>query len=171
MKSNLQKLFTLSIAMIGLCLTSNAQSSASATATATATIIAPITITKTADLNFGNVSSGTGAGTVTLSTAGVRTGTAAAPTVGTVSAAAFDITGEDGASFAVTLPAGPYAIITGDGTGTQSINITDFVSNATATLADGEQTISVGATLNLVANQTPGVYTGAAPFTVTVSYN
>jgi hypothetical protein len=35
----------------------------------------------------------------------------------------------------------------------------------------GAQTVTVGATLNVNGSQTPGTYTSATPFTVTVNYN
>src|SRR5258705_7180265 len=80
---------------------------ATASATATATIVAPIAISKTVDMNFGNVAV-IAAGTVVLSpSTGNRTktgGVTLPSTIGTVTAASFDVTGEGAYTYSITLP-------------------------------------------------------------------
>ena len=151
----------MTIAIEGL----KAQNAVSATAQAGATIIAPMTIAKNVDLNFGNIASGSAAGSVVLSTAGVRTATSVTlPSVnGTVSAAGFTVSGLANASYKITLP-GSTTI----SSGTNSMTINSFTENASNVLAGGTETFQVGATLNLAANQAAGSYTGS--FAVTVDY-
>jgi hypothetical protein len=167
-------LFAVSLFMIGFASTSYAQTDfITATATANATIITPIAIIKVNDLNFGNIVATTTGGTVVLSPAGARTesGVQLPAVTGTVSAASFTVTGQDGYAYSVTLPADGYAIKTGTGTPTQTMTLTSFISNTTGTLTGGTETLSVGATLNVVANQAAGTYIGASPFDVKVNYN
>ncbi|MDB5026102.1 MAG: hypothetical protein JWP78_3857 [Mucilaginibacter sp.] len=174
MKKNLTKLIALGIMMIGFSASSFAQTDVkTATASANATIITPITITKVNDLNFGNIVATTTGGTVVLSPASARTelGVQLSAVSGTVSAASFTVTGQSGYAYTVTLPADGYAIKTGGGTAPETMTLTSFTSNSTGTLTGGTQTLSVGATLNVVANQTAGVYTNATGFDVSVNYN
>lgn len=143
-----------------------AQNLAEGTAQAAATIIAPMTITKNVDLNFGNVASGSSAGSVVLSTGGLRTASnVILPTAvpGTVSAAEFTVSGLDGSGYVLTLPAS--TTIT---SGTESMIIDTFTADATEILTGGTETFKVGATLKLAAGQAAGAYTGS--FTVTVDY-
>jgi hypothetical protein len=150
--------------------------SASASASANATIITPIAITHEGkpDLNFGNVVAGTGAGTVTVSpTTGDRSskGDVILPTAtpGTFNAAEFTVTGLANATYAITLPESINISETG---GTTTMTVDNFTSNPSGTgtlAANGEQTLSVGARLNVDAGQVAGDYTGE--FSVTVAYN
>jgi len=57
--------------------------------------------------------------------------------------------------------------------GSDNMTVDAFTSNpdGTGTLTGGTQTLKVGATLNVGANQAAGTYTSATPFTVTVNYN
>jgi spore coat protein U-like protein len=148
---------------------SAAQNTASTTANATARIITPISIVKTADLNFGDVVSSAVAGTVSVSVAGARA-SAGGATLGNgtgVTAAAFTVSGQANATYAITLPA--TATIT---SGANNMTVNGFVSNpaGTGTLsAGGSQALAVGGTLQVGINQPTGSYTGT--FSVTVAYN
>jgi len=171
---NLQKFLILAVAMTGISTASFAQTDVkTATVTASATIITPITITKIDDLNFGNIVSTTAGGKVVLSPAGVRTeaGVQLPAVTGTVTAASFTVTGQDGYAYAVTLPTTAYSIATGTGSANQLMSLDTFTSNTTGTLTGGTQTLKVGATLTLVANQIAGTYIGTTPFNVSVNYN
>ncbi|MEC3966257.1 DUF4402 domain-containing protein [Flagellimonas halotolerans] len=145
----------------------------SATATATATVVAPIAITKSADMNFGNVAvSASTSGTVVLAPGGTRTVTGGATipaTTGTVNAAAFNITGEAGYTYSITLPS---SITLNDG-GVNTMTVDTFTStpSGTGTLTAGAETVNVGATLNLAAAQASGTYSNTSDLTVTVNYN
>lgn len=171
---NFTKVIAIAALMIGSAVAANAQTDVkSATATATATIITPITITKVNDLNFGNIISTATGGKVVLSPASTRTetGVQLAAVQGTVTAASFTVTGETDYAYTVTLPSTDYTLTTGTGAATQTMILNAFTSDHTATIAGGSLTLSVGATLNITANQSAGVYTNATPFTVSVNYN
>jgi len=173
----MKKLFTLSILVALFTLVSinvNAQTqpgAVSASAGTEATIISPIQIAKTVDMNFGNIVSGVGTGTVVLSTSDTRskTGDITLPTAtpGTIKSAQFTVTGLSAATYAITLPTS--LSLTGSVTGNMLVN--NFVSTPSATglLTGGTETVKVGATLNVGAAQAAGTYSGN--FSVTVAYN
>jgi len=168
---NITRLFAITLVVLGFATTSFAQ--VSATATATGTIITPITITNAGNMNFGNVAVSATAGTVILAPASTRTitGGVTLPAVpGTVAAAHFDITGTANYTYSITLPSTATTVTSGANT----MTVTAFTSNpgTTGTLsATGTQTINVGATLNIAANQAAGTYVSGTPFQVTVNYN
>ena len=165
------KLIISAIVLFVFALNSKAQSTA--TATATATVITPISISKNADMSFGNIAvqAGTG-GTVILAPAGTRTSTSGVTlpsTSGTVSAAAFTVTGSGSLTYSISLPSSVTLTHSG---GVQTMAAGSFTStpSSTGTLSSGTQDISVGATLTVVAGQLAGVYT-SGNFNVTVNYN
>ncbi len=164
------KIFTLAIIALGFSTVSFAQ--VSATANASGTIVTPIAITKSVDLNFGNIAVGSTAGTVVLAPAGTRTttgGVTLPATTGTVSAAEFNVTGQAGYTFSITLPSTPTTV--SSGANSMTVNAFTSTPTPTGTLTGGAQTVKVGATINVGANQAAGTYTSATPFTVTVNYN
>lgn len=170
----MKKLGTLAFATLGLTLGSYAfgqANSDSASASATATIITPISISKSADLNFGSVIAGGSTGTVVLSTAGVRSATDGA-TLGSGSlatAAAFAVSGQASATYTITLPSSPITVTNG---ASDTMTVDAFGSNPSGagTLnGSGNQTVNVGARLNVGITQATGVYTGS--FDVSVAYN
>ncbi|MCK9410879.1 MAG: DUF4402 domain-containing protein [Prolixibacteraceae bacterium] len=169
----MKKLFILFIAVVGFGVSSYGQ--VSATATSAATIVTPISITKTVNMNFGNVSVNANAGTVVLTPAGTRsvTGGATTPaTVGTVTAASFDIAGAINYTYTITLPAAATTLKHTNNTDQMTVDTWTSSPTPTGTLdGTGAQTLTVGATLNVGASQLAGVYTSTAPFTVTVNYN
>ena len=168
------KTFAIAIVILGFSAISFAQ--VTATATATGNIVAPIAILKTGDLNFGNVATSVAAGSVILDPAGARTKTGGVtlPAVtGTVTAAHFDITGTANYTYSIKLPVS--TVVTNGG---NSMTVNDFTSTPTVATGGnlglgGAQTIDVGATLVVGANQAPGNYTTitADDFPVTVNYN
>jgi hypothetical protein len=91
MKKTVFLLASLFVMACGIQSVKAQTASATQSATANATIITPISITNVADLNFGNIVAGTGAGTVTVATTGNRTSTGdvilPSATLGTVNAA------------------------------------------------------------------------------------
>ncbi len=147
-----------------------AQSSASASFTASATIIQPIGITTTSNMNFANLDAKSG-GAVILTPDNTRlsTGDVALADNSNVSAAAFEVTGEEGFAFSISLPESEYVLTNG----TESMIIKDFTSSLAegGNLSGGSKTVRVGATLKVNPNQTPGVYNSPAPMNVTVNYN
>lgn len=164
-------LFSLVAVLALASFTAHAQVSASASSAAN--IIGPISISKTVDLNFGNVAvNSTLGGTVVLDPAGTRTQTGGVtlPVItGTVSAAQFNVSGQSGTTYSITLPA---SVVLADGA-SHNMTIDNFTStpSATGSLASGTETISVGGTLHVAAAQVSGLYTNAADLVVTVNYN
>ena len=159
-----------------------AQSSATTTANATATVIRPITVVSSADLAFGNVVPGASLGTlVVAATSGTPTATASGGVTqpgtqfGTITAAKFDVGGEGGFTYTITLPTGAATI--SDAGAVDSMTVDNFTSSIVVTAgalsnaigSAGTQTFYVGGTLNVAANQPPSNYTGT--FSVTVAYN
>ena len=168
----MKRLTTLALAVIGLTLGSSAfaqSNSASTSANATARIVTPIAIAKTSDMNFGDVVAGGSAGTVVLTTAGVRsaTGGTTLGNAGATAAAAFNVTGQGSATYSISLPASTTVT-----SGGNTMTVNAFASNPSGTgalSAGGSQALTVGATLNVGASQATGTYTGT--FNVTVTYN
>lgn len=179
MKKIILNLFAIGM-IAGFSNSLNAQitNTASATSPAYATIVAPIGITHTngTDLEFGTIISGAGA--VTVSTAGVRTFSNAdlnpgdqgeSPTSGQ-----FYVSGEADYTYSIA-----FTNATEDLTETASATMTagSFLASTlidgeglTGTLnASGDDTIEVGATLTVTAGLPSGLYTGS--FEVTVAYN
>ncbi len=142
---------------------------ASNTGNATATVIAPITIAAAAtDLAFGNVVPDTGAtGTVLVTPAGARTCSGNLTCTGTTTGADFAVAGESGATYAITLPGS--ATVTAPGPETMTVDTFTSTPSGTGTLTGGNETLFVGATLQVGTGQAVGAYTGT--YTVTVDYN
>jgi len=151
-----------------------------ASANASATILTPITILKSADLNFGSVvASRAESGTVVVPASSSTNRTLTAVTEitgnkGTISAAAYTVSGESSAAYSVSLPANASI---GDGS-SNTMTVDVFTSSldsntgqlaATGQRAAGTQDFQVGGTLNVAAGQAAGAYTGS--FDVTVAYN
>lgn len=148
-----------------------AQNSADATARVTATIITPISIEKTADLLFGKIVKSDAGGTVVIDTEdnAVYTGVTEFANNINVSAAKFTVKGNAGNRYSISLPDS----ITISETGGATMTVNHFTSSPDVTAgviaSNGTQTLSVGATLNVGADQAAGEYAGE--FTVTVAYN
>lgn len=148
-----------------------------ATATATATVVAPIAISKATDLVFGSFYPGASAGTVSVNTNGTRTvgGGVTAGTGATPTAAKFDVVGAASATYTIAYDSG--VTLTGAGSPMALTQVSDLTAAggasglvATGTLgAGGTQSIYIGGSLAVGANQTPGAYT--ANITATVNYN
>lgn len=169
----MKKLVILFIAIAGFAVNSQAQ--VSATATASAFIVAPITIVNAGNMNFGNVAVGASAGTVILTPGGVRSATLGVtlPTVvpGTITAAHFTVGGTASYTYAITLPVGATTVTEGGGATMTVDTWTSFPTPSGVIGGAGSQTLDVGATLHVGANQPTGLYVSGTPFTVTVNYN
>jgi len=166
------KFFAISMLFFGMASSLVAQSTASATATAR--IITPISITNDVDMDFGNIAVSGAGGTVTLPPVGARTftGSITFPAItGTVTAASFIVNGEGTSTYAITLPTTDYTITRVGFSETMIVNAFTSNPSGTGALTGGTQTLNVGATLNISAGQTPGTYTNATGFDVTVNYN
>lgn len=146
------------------------QTSASATFTASATIIRPIGITTTSNMNFAGIDAKSG-GAVTLRPDNSRSTSGDVTLAGSsmVSAATFEVTGEAGFAFSISLPQEKYRL----SNGSENMLIGDFTSSLEkgGNLVGGSSTVRVGATLEVNPNQTPGNYKSTSPMSVTVNYN
>lgn len=123
-------------------------------------------------LSFGSFAPQAAAGTVTVSPAGVRSGSNVALLSADAGyAAQFLITGRKNASYTVSLPANGSATLRASGKPAMTL---DFVSSPANTPSaglldkNGMQTLNIGATLHVGANQPAGTYSGT--FNVTVDY-
>lgn len=167
--------YSLILSLIsGVFLNIPAFSQWSASATASAVIIQPINLLNVRDLNFGRIIPSGSPGTVTLnpteaSTRVVTGGVTLSPGSGTVNSAKFIASGADGISFSIMLPTAPVML----SNGTNFMTIDNFTStpSGSGTFSEGSQSILVGATLNVNANQEAGVYNSTQDFEVTVNYN
>ena len=166
------KILIAALFLMGFGISAKAQVSASATAGVT--IVTPIAITKTVDMNFGNVAVSASSGTVILDTDGNRslTGGITLPTTaGTVTSASFAVTGAANYTYSITLPSTDVTLTKAGGGATMLANsFTSFPSTVGTLNASGEQTLKVGATLNVLGNQSAGQYISSG-FNVTVNYN
>ncbi|MFC4871137.1 DUF4402 domain-containing protein [Negadavirga shengliensis] len=173
---NLTKLSIAFLMVLGCGLSAQAQTGdpVEAEATATATIITPLTLTKTGDMNFGNITATAAGGTVELSPGAVRTanGVQLPATTGTVTAAAFDVSGAGDYAYIVTLPTTHTITETVGGTAEMTVDtFTSSLTNEEGTLdGTGADSFTVGATLSVGADQAAGEYTNATGFTVSVNY-
>jgi hypothetical protein len=155
-----------------LALADNGSASASAAVLAT-----PVVVTKTADLSFGKFAAG-GAGSISISTSGARSvsgGVLAAADGPAMTAATFVVSGAAGAGYSIT-HGGTSSLSRTGGSDTMPMTTSSAVgapngpTGATAGILNGgAQTIYVGATLDVGANQAAGAYTGTV--SVTVEYN
>lgn len=137
-----------------------------------AKVIAPISASNTGstNLNFGTISRSSVAGTVIITADGQRssTGGVSILTSSLFTAAPFAVSGENSAGFNLTLPDNDDVKMTRTG-GTEEMEVTNFTHNSGLVLSSsGAATFSVGATLNLDADQVAGDYTGS--FNVTIAY-
>jgi hypothetical protein len=140
--------------------------------TAQAVVVRSLAILAVDTLSFGDLTRPTAAGTVVMdpsgtitTTGGVLTSTAIAQT-GARGPGTFAVNGDPGRLFTVDLPT--VAILR---QGSRNMRLSAFRSNwtsGTAFSASGTFTLSVGATLNVLSNQTVGTYTGT--YAVTVTY-
>jgi hypothetical protein len=138
-----------------------------------AKVIAPITGINSNSLDFGTLTRSSSSGSVTIyfseSDVSISTsGGVSVLTSSTYSAAFFEITGENNAQYTITLPADNDVKLTRAG-GSEQMTVTGFNHNSDLMLSDtGADSFSVGATLNVGADQVAGEYSGS--FNVTVLY-
>lgn len=161
----MKKSLLLSALAIGLT-ASTAAYAISVNGTAVAVIKAAITANAGDQMNFGTINAAATAGTVVLSTAGVRS--SSLTMYGTSTAGTFSVTAEPSTALTITFPA--TATLTGTPSGTMTIGSFTHSSVPASDTTDGTGTLAlnVGATLNVGANQPSGTYQGT--YAVTLSY-
>jgi hypothetical protein len=153
----------------------NAQNTATVSdANASATIITKITLAKDAEMSFGEIVANTEATIVTLGLNGnlsIETGENKATLFpGTTGiAATFDVTGEAGRNYGITLPNDGDVVLSGP-SGSIPMVVSSFItSTLSGNTLDGSGlgTFAVGAQLTVGAGQLAGDYTGTYEVTVT----
>ena len=140
-----------------------------------AEVISAITANETAQLNFGKFSPTTQGGQVLITPDGSRTSTGTVVlSQGPHHAAGFYITGENNATFSISLPTAP-AVIT-NVSNAKTMTVADWISippqgSGMGVLAGGAQEIKVGATLFVGSmNDNPvGLYSGT--YQIKFDYN
>jgi hypothetical protein len=168
--SNGFRLAALALAVAG----SGNAIAATTNASSTSTVIAAINITKSADLAFGSFVSSVAGGSVTITPGGTRTATGVTAIPSTATAAKFDVTGESGMGYTISIT--PTSLTNGSG-GAMTFNpIVDLTASASTTanatagsLTGGAQSIYVGGVLAVGASQAAGSYSGN--ITALVEYN
>lgn len=148
--------------------------SASGDATVTVQTI-PIEVTNVSTLDFGTLLPFGRPGTVTITTAG-GSNTSNLLLIEQGSVAEWSVKGTGNAPYAVTLPAN--ISLTSDNGNESPMTVSAFRTSARSSGystpisvldASGDGSFTVGATLNVGANQPAGTYTGS--YEITVSYN
>lgn len=131
---------------------------------------ADLAIVNTEPLSFGKFAAGSG-GSVLVLPSGARsaTGGVALLSSGASAPARFEVSGDPGAVYAITVPANGTVTLTSSGG--QTMPLSDFsVSPPTGQLnASGRQSVAVGARLTVNPLQPSGNYSGS--FVVYVDYN
>ena len=169
MKTTILKFFTLSAAIFAFSNISFGQDTSTAAANAGANIITPISIVKVTGINFGDlVPSLTTAVNVVMGQTGTIPSDAQYFLANSPrTAASFTITGAAGHTYKINCP----ATIALEGPGddmTLTFDASLAINGTSLTLTDGTQTLNLGGSLALAANQTAGAY--RATFDVTVAY-
>ncbi|MBT6095479.1 MAG: DUF4402 domain-containing protein [Rhodospirillaceae bacterium] len=140
----------------------------SATATVSGSVAAPISISATTALSFGTITPYSTSGTITVSTAGSTTAINVTEMAGgSASEGVFTITGNGGAAFSITLPS---TSTLSNGVNSMTVNSFQHDAGASPTISGGgSRDVSIGATLNVGADQANGNYSGV--YTVFGNYN
>ncbi len=162
----MNKMFAVASVLAALSAATSAQAQ-SADADAGAKIIAPLEITNTASLYFGTIAPSTTVGDKVVVTPWGDRKCGAALTCLTAdhTAAAFAVTGEADAFYTVSLPK-EIKIVNERG---NAMLVSDFSgSKDKGQLIKGEDSFTVGGTLDVSVRQEAGKYTGS--FTVAVEY-
>jgi hypothetical protein len=169
--NKVQKIIAGIGALSSLATAAHAQASDTATATGSVSVIQPIAASKVADLAFGTiVKPASGTATVAVDAAGARTVTGTVAVGAGATNAAFNVVGEGGSAFSVSVPssfsmtsgANSLVVSTVDGSAGGG-NLGGTIGNA-ATASFG-----VGGNFTLNSATTSGAYTGT--FAITASYN
>lgn len=140
-----------------------------------AEVVEVISATETSQLNFGRFSPGHQGGEIIITPDGnISTTGTVVMSGGVHNAATFNITGEESATFSVTLPAGPVTLNHINDSKTMVVDtwVSDPSQGMWIDLSEnGSQVVKVGATLEVgIRNDNPvGLYSGS--YSITFAYN
>lgn len=163
---------TLSATVVGMLLTWHQQGVNAATTTATveANIVSSINIVAQNGIIFGDISSSSISGAVSIDTSGSRTATGGV-TINTStsgSPANFEVSGDPNGLYEITLPLS--VVINSSGGDSMTVDNFSSTPDINGQLdAGGTQNLSVAARLNVGSFQPFGAYSGL--MTTTVEYN
>jgi Domain of unknown function (DUF4402) len=180
-KTNLRgitALLALLLVACGFALPAQAQITARATISANTTVVNPLSFNQVQALHFGNIFATTTTGTVTVDPTGLRTASTGIVLTGTNHRPArFAGAGTSGQNVDISIGA---ATVWLNGPGTR-MRVRNFVIGSTPTAVlsstplrfriasvNGLFNFPVGATLDVGANQLPGIYTGT--WNITLNY-
>ncbi|MHA6280479.1 DUF4402 domain-containing protein [Salinimicrobium sp. CAU 1759] len=162
------KYFLTTLLFLLCCTWASAQ--ATANFTASATIIQPISISTITNLNFAGIDAKEG-GEVVLTPQGERlvSGDVGLSEGSIVTAAAFEVVGQQGYTFSISLPGDQAQLVNGE----ENMTLKNFTSStgSNGKLSTGKTFIKVGATLEINPQQAPGFYSTPTPLSITVNYN
>ena len=143
---------------------------ASTTTTVEANIVSTINLAAQNGIVFGDISSSSSPGTVTIGTDGSRT-TSGGATVNTNTSgtpALYEVSGDPNAFYSITLP--DSIVLTSSAGNKMTVSNFNSVPAANGQLdAGGRQNVNVGATLGVGSFQPFGAYSGI--MTTTIEYN
>jgi hypothetical protein len=163
------------LALISVIFSGHAYSQASVTAQMFAEVVEALTATENSQLSFGRFTPETNGGEIRLTPDGIRfVNGNVILSGGGHSAGSFIITGEDKATYSITLPTS-QAVLTSVN-GSKEMLVTDWESIPAAGIGvgglnGGSQEVKVGATLKVgsMTDNPKGIYTGT--YFITFSYN
>jgi hypothetical protein len=173
MKSHIS--FFLLLALFFGITAQKAKAQNTVTAQAFAEVIEALTATETSQLNFGKFSPQVQGGQVTVTPEGQRNKTGSVILSGLVAnSGIFHLTGAPNASYSVQIPSTPATLIHQNSNSTMTVS--NWVSvppsgSGTGLLANGEQYVYLGATLQVgsLLDNPVGLYSGT--YNLTFAYN
>jgi len=152
----------------------NVKGQSEATAASSAQILTVLEIVNNVNLDFGDIGASATAGSVSIDNAGSRTGDGGAAPIGSNNgtAAKFTITGPANETVSISVDPSTFNVSNGSEDMSITLNVND-VNTAQNTTSTGSGTVELlfGGTIDVEANQAPGLYTNNAAFEVTVDYN
>lgn len=162
MKAKIFLLLTILTAIFQL----EVKAQATAYANIFCTIVAPVEITKVMDMSAGKIISGNSGTSNQLS---ITSESANLGQDGKTNVAAFRISGKNNV-FAVTVQNQPLVLLNEK---SNSVTVNNFASQTAMVtdLGNGEQRVTISASLNVTKNQPSGNYDSKSPFNVTLNYN
>jgi len=142
----------------------------SVTAPVTARIVSMVNLVTLSGMQFGEISASSAPGTIVLEPGGARTSTQGATLNSAVPGgpASFEIIGTPSSTYIVSLPVS-VRLTSSNGQSMEVNQLTSLPSQTGQLDGGGRQTLFVGGTLNVNANQLYGSYSGV--MAVTVEYN
>ena len=142
----------------------------SVTAPVSARIVSLVNLVTLSGMRFGEISASSAPGTIVLEPGGARTSTQGATLNSAVPGgpASFEIIGTPSSTYVVSLPVS-VRLTSSNGQSMEVNQLTSLPSQTGQLDGGGRQTLFVGGTLNINANQLYGSYSGV--MAVTVEYN